>query len=65
MTLAGTRDGNGYPIPETRRVFTLLGYGYGLISITVGFLMGDNLYPAGTRHGYGIVAPEPANPRVF
>jgi hypothetical protein len=43
------RDGNGYPTPETWRVFTLLGYGYGLISIPVGFLMGDNLYPAGMQ----------------
>jgi hypothetical protein len=43
------RDGNGYPISEIRRIFTLLGYGYGLISILVGFLMGDNLYPVGTR----------------
>jgi hypothetical protein len=40
---------NRYLIPETRRVFTLLEYGYGLISIYVDFLMGDNLYPAGTR----------------
>jgi hypothetical protein len=44
-----SRDGNGYPLPETRRVFTLLGDGYGLISKPTGFLMGDNLNPTGTR----------------
>jgi hypothetical protein len=43
------RDGNGYPKPETRWVFTLLGDGYGLISKPTGFLMGDKLNPAGTR----------------
>jgi hypothetical protein len=44
-----SRDGNGYPKPETRWVFTLLGDGYGLISKPTGFLMGDKLTPAGTR----------------
>jgi hypothetical protein len=42
-----TRDGNGYPKPETRWVFTLLGYGFGSIFIPMGLLMGINLYPAG------------------
>jgi hypothetical protein len=46
---AADRDGNGYPKPETRWVFTLLGDGYGLISKPTGFLMGDKLNPAGTR----------------
>jgi hypothetical protein len=41
------RDGNGYPKPETRWVFTLLGYGFGSILIPMGLLMGINLYPAG------------------
>jgi hypothetical protein len=41
------RDGNGYPKPETRWVFTLLGYGFGSIFIPMGLLMGINLYPAG------------------
>jgi hypothetical protein len=43
----GIRDGNGYPKPETRWVFTPLGYGFGPIFIPVGLLMGINLYPAG------------------
>jgi hypothetical protein len=48
-SLGLARDGNGYPTPETRQIFTLLWYRYGLISIPMGFLMGDNMYPAGTR----------------
>jgi hypothetical protein len=42
-----TRDGNGYPKPETRWVFTPLGYGFGPIFIPMGLLMGINLYPTG------------------
>jgi hypothetical protein len=49
FTYVRSRDGNGYPKPETRWVFTLLGHGYGLISKPTGFLMGDKLNPAGTR----------------
>jgi hypothetical protein len=45
------RDGNGYPLPETRWVFTLLGDGYGLISKLMGFLMVDNGY-TGMGMGY-------------
>ena len=41
------RDGNGYPKPETRWVFTPLGYGFESIFIPMGLLMGINLYPAG------------------
>jgi hypothetical protein len=41
------RDGNGYPKPETRWVFTPLGYGFGPIFIPMSLLMGINLYPAG------------------
>jgi hypothetical protein len=41
------RDGNGYPKPETRWVFTPLGYGFGSIFIPIGLLMGINLYPTG------------------
>jgi hypothetical protein len=45
---SGTRrDGNGYPKPETRWVFTPLGYGFGSILIPMGLLMGINLYPTG------------------
>jgi hypothetical protein len=41
------RDGNGYPQPKTRWVFTPLGYGFGSIFIPMDLLMGINLYPAG------------------
>jgi hypothetical protein len=43
-----TRDGNGYPKPETRWVFTPLGYGFGSIFIPMGLLMGINVYPTGS-----------------
>jgi hypothetical protein len=42
-------DGNGYPQPETRWVFTLLGYGYGSIYVPTDLLMGKKLYPLGLR----------------
>jgi hypothetical protein len=48
LTLVATRDGNGYPKPETRWVFTPLGYGFGSIFIPMGLLMGINVYPAGS-----------------
>jgi hypothetical protein len=35
----GTRTGNGYPKPETRWVFTPLGYGFRSIFILMGLLM--------------------------
>jgi hypothetical protein len=35
------------PKPETRWVFTPLGYGFGSIFIPMGLLMGINLYPSG------------------
>jgi hypothetical protein len=41
------RDGNGYPLPETRWVFALLGYGFGSISLPMGLLMGSNGNPMG------------------
>jgi hypothetical protein len=41
------RDDNGYPKPETRWVFTPLGYRFGLIFIPMSLLMGINLYPTG------------------
>jgi hypothetical protein len=44
---AGSRDGNGYPKPETRWVFTPLGYGFGSIFKPMGLLMGINVYPTG------------------
>jgi hypothetical protein len=42
------RDGNGYPLPKTRWVFALLGYGFGSISVPMGLLMGSNGNPTGT-----------------
>jgi hypothetical protein len=42
-----TRDDNGYPKPETRWVFTPLGYRFGSIFIPMGLLMGINVYPTG------------------
>jgi hypothetical protein len=44
-----TRDGNGYPRPDTRWVFTPLGYVCGLNIIPVGLLLGKNLHPMGKR----------------
>jgi hypothetical protein len=41
------KDDNGYPWPETRRVFTLLGHGYGSISLPMSLLMGKKLNPVG------------------
>jgi hypothetical protein len=45
---AQTRDGNGYPLPETRWVFALLGYRFGSISLPMDLLMSSNGYPTGT-----------------
>ncbi|KAL6635019.1 hypothetical protein ACP70R_027690 [Stipagrostis hirtigluma subsp. patula] len=42
-----TRDGNGYPRPETQWVFTLLGHGFGSKPGPMGLLVGQNLNPAG------------------
>jgi hypothetical protein len=41
------RDGNGYPRPDTRWVFTLLGYVCRLNILSVGLLLGKNLHPMG------------------
>jgi hypothetical protein len=43
-----SRYGNGYPLPETRWVFALLGYGFRSISLSMGLLMGSNRNPTGT-----------------
>jgi hypothetical protein len=43
------RDGNGYPRPDTRWVFTPLGYVCGLNILPVGMLLGKNLHPMGKR----------------
>jgi hypothetical protein len=53
-TAAGThwaalRDGNGYPRPDTRWVFTPLGYVNGLNILLMGILLGKNLHPMGKR----------------
>jgi hypothetical protein len=61
-TLLTTRDGNGYPKPETRWVFTPLGYGFGSIFIPMG--RDGNGYPkpeyptSFTRYegGYGMIS---------
>lgn len=57
-----SRNGNGYPIPDTWWDFTLLGYGYELISILMSFLM--VIIYTQRVHGYGceIILSEPANP---
>jgi hypothetical protein len=44
-----SRDGNGYPRPDTRWVFTPLGYVCGLNILPVGLLLGKNLHPMGKR----------------
>jgi hypothetical protein len=46
---APCRDGNGYPQPDTRWVFTPLGYVCGLNILPVGLLLGKNLHPMGKR----------------
>jgi hypothetical protein len=44
------RDGNGYPPrPDTRWVFTPLGYICGLNILPVCLLLGKNLHPMGKR----------------
>jgi hypothetical protein len=43
------RDGNGYSRPDTRWVFTLLGYVCGLNILPVDILLGKNLHPMGKR----------------
>jgi hypothetical protein len=44
-----SRDGNGYPRPDTRWVFTPLRYVCGLNILPVGLLLGKNLHPMGKR----------------
>jgi hypothetical protein len=46
---ANDRDGNGYPRPDTRWVFTLLGYVCGLNILSVGLLLGKKLHPMDKR----------------
>jgi hypothetical protein len=46
--LSVLRDGNGYPLPETRWIFALLGYEFGSISLLMSLLMGSNGNPTGT-----------------
>jgi hypothetical protein len=43
-----SKDGNGYPLPETRWIFAILGYEFGSISLLMGLLMGSNGNPTGT-----------------
>jgi hypothetical protein len=42
-----TRDDNGYPRPNTRWIFTSLGYIYGLNILPVGLFLSKNLHPMG------------------
>jgi hypothetical protein len=44
-----TRDGNGYPRPDTRLIFTPLGYECGLNIPPVDMLLGKNLHPMDKR----------------
>jgi hypothetical protein len=49
-TMSGSpRHGNGSPRPDTRWVFTPLGYVCGLNILPVGLLLGKNLHPMGKR----------------
>jgi hypothetical protein len=59
------RDGNGYPLPETRWVFAILGYGFGSISVPMGLLMGSNGNPTGTWAWVCSSTTIPANPWGF
>jgi hypothetical protein len=43
------RDDNEYPRPDTRWVFTPLGYVCGLNILPVGMLLNKNLHPMGKR----------------
>jgi hypothetical protein len=49
LPLMESRDGNGYPRPDTRWVFTPLGYISGQNILPVGLLLGKNLHPMGKR----------------
>jgi hypothetical protein len=49
INILNTRDGNGYPRPDTRWVFTPLGYVFGINILPVGLLLGKNLHPMGKR----------------
>jgi hypothetical protein len=49
LSLPLTRDCNGYMRLDSRCVFTLLGYVYGLNMLTMGLLLGKNLHPTGNR----------------
>jgi hypothetical protein len=57
-------DGNGYPRPDTRWVFTSLGYVCGLNILPVGLLLGKNLHPMGKRVLERSASPIPVNPWV-
>jgi hypothetical protein len=65
MRSRATRDGNGYPKPKTRWVFTPLGYRFGSIFIPMGLLMDINLYLTGLWVRFIPIVPKPVNPWVF
>jgi hypothetical protein len=46
---AMSRDGNGYPRPDTQWVFTPLGYVCGLNILPMDLLLDKNLHPMGKR----------------
>jgi hypothetical protein len=60
-----SRDGNGYPLPKTRWVFALLGYGFEQICLLMGLLMGLNRNPTVHGHGFVLPLPIPVKPQVF
>ena len=59
-----TRDDNGYPRPDTRWIFTLLGYVCELNILFVGLLLGKNLHPMSKHVLERSASPIPVNPWV-
>jgi hypothetical protein len=49
MTMSMSRNGNRYPRPDIRWVFTQLEYVCGLNILLVGLLLGKNLHPMDRR----------------
>jgi hypothetical protein len=63
--IGGLRDDNGYPLPETRWVFALLGYVFGSISLHMGLLMVQMETQWVRGHEFVLPLPIPANTWVF
>jgi hypothetical protein len=64
LTLSITKDGNVYPRPKTRWVFTLLGHGHRSLFRPMGLLMGKFYTHRVCRYGYVPGVSIPANPWV-